>query len=262
MIKIALSLAFVSAAISPAIAQDAFSGTWKGDLSASNLSTKPSISLIDKGQYTCITCKPVVKVAADGAWHTVAGQPYYDEMSVTIVDPAVVKYATKKDGKVVSDVTETLSADGKSISTVFSELVGTSDVPITGTSVSERVAPAPAGAHAASGSWRQTKDAQVSDSGLVFTLAQAGKVVTYSTPTGISFAATIGGPAATVTGDPGWTTVSLTQPSARTLHETDSLDGKVTGKYLMTVSPDGKTMTINVNDIKHGRTSKLIAYKQ
>jgi len=36
----------------------------------------------------------------------------------------------------------------------------------------------------------------------------------------------------------------------------------VTGKFLMTVSPDGKTMTIDVNDIKRGKTSTLVAYKQ
>lgn len=262
MIRIALGIALASTMIVPAAAQDVLSGTWKGDIGASQLSTKPSSTLIDKGLYTCATCKPVVKVVADGGWHAVAGQPYYDEMSVTVVDPAIVKYATKKDGKIVSEATETVSADGKSISAAFSETVGTTGVPITGTSVSERVAPAPAGAHAVSGSWRQTKDAQVSDSGLVFTLAQVGKVVTYSTPIGISYAATIGGPAVPVSGDPGWTTVSLTQPSARTLHETDLFEGKVTGKFLMTVSPDGKTMTIDVNDIKHGKTSTLVAYKQ
>lgn len=262
MIRIALGIALASTTISSAFAQDVLSGTWKGDIGASQLSTKPSSTLIDKGLYTCATCKPVLKVAADGGWHAVVGQPYYDEMSVTVVDPAVVKYATKKSGKIVSEVTETLSADGKSISTAFNETVGGSAVPITGTSVSERVAPAPAGAHATSGSWRQTKDVQLSDSGLVFTIAQVGKVVTYTTPIGISYAATIGGPAVPVSGDPGWTTVSLTQPSARTLHETDVFEGKVIGKYLMTVSPDGKTMTINANDIKHGRTSTLVAYKQ
>ena len=262
MIKLTIGVALISTAISPVVAQDVLSGTWKGDISASQLSTKPSSTLIDKGLYTCATCKPVVKVVADGGWHAVAGQPYYDEMSVTVVDPAVVKYATKKGGKIVSEATETVSADGKSIATAFSETVGTTGVPITGTSVSERVTPAPAGAHATSGSWRQTKDAQVSDSGLTFTFAQVGKVVTYSTPIGISFAATIGGPAVPVTGDPGWTTGSLTQPSARTLHETDMFEGKVTGKFLMTVSPDGKTMTIDVNDIKRGKTSTLVAYKQ
>lgn len=262
MIKIILTIALLSTATSSAIVQDAFSGTWKSDMKASEFSTKPSITLIDKGVFSCTTCKPLIKVIADGEWHPIVGQPYYDEMSVTVVDPTTVKYASKRGGKIVSEVTETLSADGNSLSTVFNEMLGTNRVPITGMSVSKRVAPAPAGAHALSGAWRQTKDAQLSDSGLVFTLTQVGKVVTYSTPTGVSYVATIGGPAVAVTGDPGWTTVTLTQPNAHMLQETDLFEDKVTDTYLMKVSADGKTMTMNVNDIKHDRKSTLVAYKQ
>jgi len=56
--------------------------------------------------------------------------------------------------------------------------------------------------------------------------------------------------------------VSLRQSDLNTLHETDYLDGKVIGKYVMTISPDGKKMTMDVNDIKYGKTSTLIAYRQ
>ncbi len=255
-------IALLLATTSPAYAKDAFTGTWKGDIKESALSTKPSAALINDGVYTCSSCIPVVKIAADGALHPVAGHAYYDAMSVTVVNPATVKYATSKGGKPMSDATATLSADNGSMTTVFNDTSAPNGIAVTGTTVSERVTEGPVGSHAASGSWRQTNETQVSDSGLVFTFAKAGKVVTYSTPTGTSYVATTGGPTVAVAGDPGWTTVSLSQPNLNTLHETDYLDGKVIGKYVMTVSPDGKKMTMDVNDIKYGRTSTLVAYKQ
>lgn len=259
------SIAFIAllfATTSPAYAKDAFSGTWKGDVKASTPSTKPFASVLNDGTYTCSTCIPVVKVAADGEFHPVAGHAYYDEMAVTIVDPMTVRRATRKGGKPVGDTTATVSADGKTLTSAFNDLSAANGIPVTGTGVSTRVTTGPSGSHASSGSWRQTSEGQVSDSGLVFTLAQVGKVVTYSTPTGTSYVATTGGPAVAVVGDPGWTTVSLKQPSLNTLHETDYFEGKVIGKYIMTISPDGKMMTMNANDIKYGRTSTLIAYKQ
>ncbi len=255
-------IALLLCVTSPAYAKDVFSGTWKGDVKASTPSTKATVVVLDGGTYTCSTCIPVLKVAADGAFHPVVGNAYYDEMSVTVVDPQTVKRATRKSGKLIGETTASLSTDGKIMTTAFNDLSADNGVPITGTGVSERVAAGPAGAHAVSGSWRQTSNGEVSDSGLVFTLAQVGKVVTYSTPTGTSYTATIGGPAVAVVGDPGWTTVSLKQPTPDTLHETDLFKGKVIGKYLMTVSPDGKTMTMDVNDIKYGRTSTMVAYKQ
>ncbi|MEG3160241.1 hypothetical protein U1763_06980 [Sphingomonas sp. LB2R24] len=255
-------IALMLATTSPAYAKDVFTGTWKGDIKESELSTKPSVALIENGFYTCSTCIPVVKIAADGALHPVTGHAYYDAMSVTVVDPATVKYATSKAGKPMSDATATLSADNSSISTVFNDTSAPNGIPITGTTISERVAAGPSGSHAASGSWLQTNQTQVSDSGLVFTFAKTGKVVTYSTPTGTSYVATTGGPSVAVVGDAGWTTVSLRQSDLNTLHETDYLDGKVIGKYVMTISPDGKKMTMDVNDIKYGKTSTLIAYRQ
>ncbi len=262
MSKLIPCIALLLFATSPAYAKNLFVGTWKGDVKASTASTKPSVVTLSDGTYTCSTCVPVVKVAADGTFQPVVGNAYYDEMAVTVVDPLTIKRATRKAGKLMSESTSTLSADGKTMTTAFSETNADNGVPVTGTGISERVATGAAGAHAISGSWRQTNAGQVSDSGLVFTLAQVGKVVTFSTPTGTSYTATLGGPAAAVVGDPGWTTVSLTQSAPNTMHETDLFDGKVIGKYVMTVSPDGKKMTMDANDIKYGRTSTMVAYKQ
>ncbi len=247
---------------SPVAAQSVFTGTWKGDVAASQVSTKPSVFAITNGRYTCSTCKPVVDVLADGAFHPIVGNPYYDEMSVTIVDPVTIKRASRKGGKPSGDSTVTVSADGTSLSTAFTDMTAANGVPVTGTTKSERVAAGPAGSHATSGSWRATNSGEVSDSGLTFAFAVEGKTVKYSSPTGVAYAATIGGPAAPVTGDPGWTSTTVTQLSPDTLVETDFHDGKTLAIYTMTVSPDGRTMTSKVDDIKYGKKSTLIATKQ
>ncbi|MEG3165871.1 hypothetical protein U1701_14835 [Sphingomonas sp. PB2P19] len=255
-----LIAAIVSA--SPAAAQNLFTGTWKGDIAASQLSAKPSIIALVAGKYTCSTCKPAVTVVADGAFHPVVGNPYYDEMSVVIVDPTTIKRSSRKAGKLVGESTVTVAPDGKTSSIAYSDLTAANGVPVTGTMTNERIAAGPAGSHAVSGSWRATNTGQVSDSGLVFSIALDGKVLKYTTPTGVAYTATIGGPAAPVTGDPGWTSVSVKQLGKDTLVETDFHVGKTLATYTMTVSPDGKTMTTKVNDIKFGKTSTLIATRQ
>ena len=249
-------------ATTPALAKGAFDGTWKGDVQASQPSRKPSILLVQAGMFSCTTCKPALKFPADGAFHRIVGNPYYDEASVAVVDPATLKRAFRKAGKTVAETTVTLAADGQSSSSAFVDRTAPNGVEVTGTTVSARVAPAPPGAHALSGAWRETTDTQVSDSGLVFTFAQEGKTMSFSTPTGISYAATIDGPPATVTGDPGWTKVALKQTGPTTVVETVFEGDTAIGTYSMSLSPDGKTLTNTVNDLKNGKTSTMIAHKQ
>jgi hypothetical protein len=63
-------------------------------------------------------------------------------------------------------------------------------------------------------------------------------------------------------GDPGTTSVSVKSIGKSTIEETDKRDGKVTSVARISVSTDGKTMTIAVNDKLHGTTSKFVAEKQ
>lgn len=262
MTKLLPCIAILMAAAAPLHAESLFTGTWKGDMKASQPSTKPSVLLLKGGTFTCSTCKPVITVPADGAFHAVKGNPYFDEMMVQVVDPMTVKRSTKKAGKVMGESTVTISADGKTMTSTFNDTSADNGVAVTGTGVNTRVAAGPAGAHAISGSWRQTTDGQVSENGMIFTMAQDGKTVKYATPTGVSYSAVIGGPAGAVAGDPGWTSAALKQPKPDTLVETDMHDGKTVAIYTMKVSPDGKTMMVDVNDVKFGTTAHYVARKQ
>jgi hypothetical protein len=62
--------------------------------------------------------------------------------------------------------------------------------------------------------------------------------------------------------DPGKTWVSLKRISDNTIEETDSRDGQVVDIYRMTVSADGKFMTVVDNDVREGTTSQYTMRKQ
>lgn len=254
-------LAMVSA---PVLAESVFDGTWKGDVKTGEPSKKPSTTVLKDGVYSCSTCVPAIKVAADGAFHAVAGSPYYDAMAVTVVDARTVKQATRKAGKTVGETTGVVSADGQTIAYSYNDMSAPNGVAVTGKGVEKRVAPAPKGAHASSGSWvATTTGTEVSDSGLLFTMAVASDdTVNFSMPTGVAYTVKVGGPEAPVTGDPGWTSVSIKRTGPATLLETDYRAGKPITTLAMTVSPDGKRMTLVIDDLLRTKRSTFYAMKQ
>jgi hypothetical protein len=96
---------------------------------------------------------------------------------------------------------------------------------------------------------------------LLFTYKGGGDSLSMTTPTGQSYDAKLDGKDVPYVGDPGITSVSLKR-IGDSVEETDKRDGKVVSVAKMTVAPDGKTMTILVDDKLHGTTSTYIAEKQ
>src|SRR3546814_10910791 len=80
--------------------------------------------------------------------------PYYDTMAVTIVDDNAIREVDKKAGKIISDSTMTVAADGKTANLEVTDSSNNITDPITGTGTKMRVAKGPAGPHEAAGSWR------------------------------------------------------------------------------------------------------------
>lgn len=89
-----------------------------------------------------------------------------------------------------------------------------------------------------------------------------GDTLIMTRPTGQSYRATLDGADAPYSGDPNITTVSVKRIDANTMEETDKLDGKAISMAGMTVSPDGKSMTIAVKNIEAGSTSEFTARRQ
>lgn len=259
-----LVFGFLLALLLPAVAaaQNAFDGTWKINLNNAKMPTKPDVYVLQDGMYHCKTCVPPIDIKADGTDQKVTGHPYYDTMSVKVVDDHTTMETQKKGGKVVATSKNTVSADGKTATFEFSDSSATNADPVTGKFEEVRVAKGPAGSHAISGSWRASKVQNVSDNGLMFTYKVEGDMLTMTTPTGQSYNAKLDGTDTPYKGDPGTTSVSVKRINKSTIEETDKRDGKVINVSRITVISGGKSMKIAVDDKLHGTTSSFEAAKQ
>jgi len=242
-------------------AQSSLDGNWKFDLNKIKMPEKPDVYLLQDGMYHCKTCVPVVDVKADGQDQKVSGHPYYDTVAVRVVDDRTVEVTDKKDGKTVATVKTVVSADGKTATVEFSDSTASTE-PVTGKGDAVRVAKGPSGAHALSGSWRYTKTENMSDNGTNVTFKTDTDTLNMTAPTGQSYTAKLDGSDAPYKGDPGITSVSLKRISKNVFEETDKRNGKVISVARMTVSPDGKSLTMDISDKEHGTTMQLIADKQ
>lgn len=244
------------------LAQSALVGTWKADLSNVQTPTKPTRYLLSHGVYHCQTCVPVYAVKADGQDHKVTGHPYYDSVAITVVDANTIVETDKKGGKTVATTKSTISSDGKTMMFEFSDSSNSNGAPVVGKGEAERVGKAPAGSHAISGSWHTTKFSNVSDNGLITTYAFSGTTLKMTSPTGQSYSAPVDGSDSPFMGDPGQTSVSIKRVDDNTVDETDKRNGKVIGSAHISVSADGKTMTVTWKDALHGTSGSYTAMKQ
>jgi hypothetical protein len=246
----------------PAIAQNAIDGTWKFNLSDAQFPKKPDVFLLQHGAYQCKTCVPPIVLKADGQDHPVSGHPYYDSVSIKVVDDRTIEEIDKKNGKTVVTSKTVVSQDGKTATFEFSDSSNTNADPVTGKGSSTRVAEGPAGSHAISGSWVTSKLDTLSDNGLVITFKVEGDSLSMTNKTGQSYVAKLDGTEAPYKGDPGTTSVSVKSMGKNTIKETDKRDGKVISVAHITVAADGKTMTVKVEDKLHGTNSQFTAAKQ
>jgi len=259
-----LTLSLLIALLMPAMAraQSVFDGTWKFDMKTAKFPEKPDVYLLQDGMYHCKTCVPTIDVKADGQDQKVSGHPYYDMVSIKVVDDRTIEETDKKNGKVVTTSKTWVSADGNTLMFEFSDSSATNADPVTGKGSETRVAKGPAGSHATSGSWRMAKMDTLSENAVMLTYKVAGDSLSMSTPTGQSYTAKLDGTEAPYKGDPGTTSVSMKKLDNNTLEETDKRDGKVIAVAHIKVSADGKTMTVKAEDRLHGTTSEFTATKQ
>lgn len=244
------------------MAQSVFDGTWKADLTSAKFPQKPDEYLLKDGTYQCKTCVPSIQVRADGQDQKVTGHPYYDTVSIKIVDDRTIEEVDKRNAKTVATSKTWVSPDGNILMFEFSDSSATNADPVTGKGSETRVSKGPAGSHAISGAWRMAKLESLSENGLVITYKVANDSLTMSTLNGQGYTAKLDGMEAPYKGDPGTTSVSVKKISDHAMEETDKRDGKVISVARLTVSADGKTMKIAVDDKLHGTESEFTATKQ
>jgi hypothetical protein len=243
-----------------ATAADGINGTWKADLSSVQIDQKPDQLLLKDGQFSCPTCTPPIAIAADGAFHPVT-RPYADSMAVKLDDDHNVTRTAKKGGAVTGVSKYSVSADGKALTIDFTDSSTPNAPPVKGSFTESRVGPAPAGAHAISGSWKPEKYNNINDEALTVTYTVDSDTLHMSSPAGQSYDAKLDGTDTPIKGDTAGTTASVKRVGDNSYEETDKRDGKVISVTTFTVGADGK-MAVTSVDKRNDSTMKYVANKQ
>jgi hypothetical protein len=238
-----------------------FDGTWKTDLTKTHLSDKPLVFYTSQGWYHCVVnCNPDYTIAADSHFHPIDGHAF-DSAAVTIVDDHTIAFLAKKGGKTIYEQTRTVSADGNTLTVKSISHPMNTDKAVNFQVVAKRIGKIHPDVHATSGRWLITKESGDNDTVLT-TYKVDGDQITMTAPTGESYTATFGGGDAPTKGAYGYDAVSVRKIDKNAFEETDKRQGRVIDVSTMTVSANGKMMTIMDSDKVTGRNSTYVATKQ
>jgi len=264
-LAIAATIVFALAVTTIVAAQSPFDGTWKTDPSKTQYSgQKPFVQVLQNGvfQRTSATGEKF-NAKADGTDQP--GPPEaktrYDTVAYKVVDDKTIEITEKKNGKVVLSAKLTVPADGKMMTIEGTQYPGAGKQPVIYKVICTRIAAAPPGSHAISGTW-QMQNVNLPENMLLSTYKSTPNGLMMSNPNGESVDAKFDGKDYPVKGAAPGNTVSLTKVNKRSIDQTRKRDGKITSVDHMTVSADGKTMTTKSENKETGTTSTLIAIKQ
>jgi hypothetical protein len=241
------------------LAQSPFDGTWKTDLSKTKYDSKPYTVYIAQGWYHCESCTPSYAIKADGTDQPVPEQGI-DTVSVKVVDAKSISFVSKKNQKVVWEATVTVSADGKTATEKGAYYPPNSDKPNNWVDTLKRSGTLASGVHAVSGQWVAVKAATSDEKSVLNTYKTNGDELTYTGPN-VTYTAKFDGNEYPAKGSYGYDTVSLKRLSERSFEETDKLKGKVNGVYTITVSNDGKTLTVLAVEKPSDRKTTFVSTK-
>jgi hypothetical protein len=228
------------------VAAPAFEGTWRPDPQLPSATRKPETVQLAGGVYDCKACDPPYKIKADGRDQAVPGNPIYDTMSITALDPHTVKGTAKKNGTAVGEILITVSPDGASKSEKTT-LTGMAPKPIEVTSRYRRVAEGAPGSHPVSGAWALI-DTDVTNHAEDTTFKLDNGKLVMTDLMGGSFTAKLDGTAAPYNGNPQYNAVSLKLINSRTIEESDLKDGKVAQIRRWTLAADNNTVHARFDD--------------
>lgn len=236
-----------------------FDGVWKARADSMKTTGKPDVYELKDGMFSCTSCVPAYTIKADGSEQSVPGHDYIDKETVRVLGPSSVEFTGKKGGKLTFKSVVTLSPDGKTLTSRFTNFTG--EKPYEGSYTQTRLAAGAPGSHALSGTWQQGSISDVADTGLLVKLE--------STPNGMKMTwngqvtdAKFDGKQYPTQGDPGKTMVTLKRVSDSQIEETDRRQGKVFDVIVWKLSPDGKSISFEDTDPVHGTKTTWISEKQ
>jgi hypothetical protein len=101
-----------------------------------------------------------------------------------------------------------------------------------------------------------------SENALVVTLKLEGDTFSFVDPAGQGYAARLDGTETPIKGDLSNTVVSVKRIGENMIEETDKRGGKVVEVTRFTLSGNGKTMTVSMEDKVKGGTRQFVCHKQ
>ena len=250
------------AVASVALAAPSISGHWVADLSSQKLPEHLDVYLVANGHYDCKSCAPPRSYAADGKPHPIPGDGEVTSEAVTVLSPRSIRTRIVSPS-LVRETTMTASADDSTALYVsLDRRPGVKGVLRT-RYIARRVAHGPQGANRVSGSWQGIAYLEVPRKVRTIALRLSGNRLSYSTPTGVSYSAAIGGPPAKVRGPyAGSMTAYVRRLDRLTFVETRRRDGTPLFERTFHLSPDGKLLEISTRDESNGTTFVATSRRQ
>ncbi|HTS34407.1 MAG TPA: hypothetical protein VMH04_01980 [Candidatus Solibacter sp.] len=254
MFLLLLALCLFSA---EARSQSPFDGTWIIDTGKNeNLaSEKPRVLSVAEGVFR----EGDTQLKTDGSDQKVPATGYWDTVSVRIVDDHTVEVISKKAGRPMFTETDTVSADGNTLTQVMKDT--TESEAVTFESDFRRVAPGPAGAHVVSGSWQVFKQSR-SENSTIIKYKCTSQGFSAETPLGEKLEAKFDGKLYEMEDDPGHTMVSVKLINPYTVEQTNVRDGKVVFIVTLEVTPDGTAIHATSKSKDGGSVKTWTLHKQ
>lgn len=238
-----------------------FDGLWVADLDTQAGQAGFDKYLVANGIYKCDSCTPPRRYPADGKMRPVAGTHAPTSESVRIAGPRTI-VTRIVEPQMVRETTMTVAADGRTATYVSLDKWPGKPTLLRTEYVAKRVAPAPPGAHAVSGSWRGLRYVEVPVEYRSVDLREADGRFTRTSFRYGHYAARIGGPAVAVSGDGrNIFKASVRAPNPRTRIETLLLNGKDVQETTYVLSADGKSLKTSVRDPKDGSVFSTTSHR-
>jgi hypothetical protein len=238
-----------------------FTGTWVADLDSQSGLGK-DVYLVANGRYSCESSSPPRHYPADGKLHPITGDAFVNAESVTIAGPRTI--VTRVIEKAMTRTTTmTVSPDDRTATYISIDHRPGIKQPLKTVYLARRVAPAPAGAHAVSGTWQGVAYQVVPELIRTTELRDNGATLTYRVPIGATYTAPVGGGFVPLHGagtDGQEAAVKRVDP--RTIVETRRRGGNVTMVRTYRLSPNGKALTISSRYPEKNSTFRITAHRK
>ena len=256
---VGIALAFAGAS---AQASSAFDGLWVDELKAQMGEAGFDTYLVSNGNYKCESCQPPRDYPADGKMRPITGDPSVISESVTIAGPRAITTRIVAP-EMTRETRMTVAPNGQTATYMSLDKWPGRTSRLRTKYIARRVAPAPAGAHALSGSWRGVRYVEVPEEYRSVELKEANGRFTRSNFRHGHYTATIGGPPVPVTGDGKNIYEAVVRaPDARTRVETILLMGKPLVERTYRLSRNGKSMMTTVRDPAGGSVFSTISHRK